>query len=61
MLGQNAADVLLPGLLAIAGYGHVSTTGNNLRGIAIDSSGAMWYVSDGSDYAVVQTLGLHGR
>ena len=37
---------------------HVSTTGTNLRGLAIDSSGAMWYVADNSDYAVVQTLGL---
>ena len=37
---------------------HVSTSGNYLRGMAIDSSGAMWYVADSSDYAVVQTLGL---
>ena len=37
---------------------HVSTTGTNLRGMASDSSGAMWYVADSSDYKVVQTLGL---
>ena len=37
---------------------HASTTGTNLRGMAIDSSGAMWYVADNPDYAVVQTLGL---
>ena len=37
---------------------HVSSTGTNLRGMAIDSSGAMWYVANSSDYKVVQTLGL---
>ena len=42
----------------VSGQCHVSTTGTNLRGMAIDSSGAMWYVADDSDYAVVQTLGL---
>ncbi len=37
---------------------HTSSKGTNLRGMAIDSSGAMWYVADNPDYAVVQTLGL---
>ena len=37
---------------------HVPTSGTLLRGMAIDSSGAMWYVSDGSDYPIAQTLGL---
>ena len=37
---------------------HVATNGTNLKGMAIDSSGAMWYVANDADYAVVQTLGL---
>ncbi len=43
---------------AVSGECHVSAAGTNLRGMAIDSSGAMWYVSDSGDYAVVQTLGM---
>ena len=30
----------------------------NLRGMAIDSSGAMWYLSDGATGRVIQTLGV---
>ncbi|MGI4828193.1 MAG: beta strand repeat-containing protein, partial [Janthinobacterium lividum] len=37
---------------------HTQPSGNYLRGMAIDSSGAMWYVSNATDYKVVQTLGL---
>lgn len=37
---------------------HTQPTGNYLHGMAIDSSGAMWYVSNSIDYMVVQTLGL---
>ena len=33
-------------------------SGTWLRGMALDSSGAMWTVAQNSDYAVVQTLGL---
>ncbi len=61
-----ASSGTLPGGTMIAfqpcfvvnGSCHTSSTGTNLRGMAIDSSGAMWYVADNSDYAVVQTLGL---
>ncbi len=42
----------------VSGQCHATGTGTNLRGMAIDSSGAMWYVADNPDYAVVQTLGL---
>ena len=37
---------------------HTPSGGTYLRGMAIDSSGAMWYVSNSGLYSVVQTLGL---
>lgn len=33
-------------------------TNTNLRGMAVDSSGAIWYVADSSPGLIVQTLGL---
>ena len=35
----------------------VSSSGSKLGSIAVDSSGAMWYLSNGGTYALVQTLG----
>ena len=37
---------------------HTPANGTFLHGMAIDSSGAMWYVSNSGLYPVVQTLGL---
>ena len=54
----NGSVVAFQPCFVVAAQCHASTTGNFLRGMAIDSSGTMWYVADSADYAVVQTLGL---
>lgn len=36
----------------------IPSGGTNLRGMAVDSSGAMWTLANDSDFAVVQVLGL---
>ena len=54
----NGTTIAFQPCFVVSGQCHVSATGTNLRGMAIDSSGAMWYVANSSDYKVVQTLGL---